>query len=92
MIRSCKDKDTQALLEGRAVRRFAPLRNQIEKRLRILEAADSLDALRLLPSNRFEALGGNRKGQYSIRVNDQWRLCFRWEDGAAEDVEITDYH
>lgn len=92
MIRSCKDKDTQAMLEGHAVRRFAPLRLQIEKRLRILEAAKSLDTLRLLPSNRLKALEGDRKGQYSIRINDQWRICFRWVDSAAEDVEITDYH
>jgi len=92
MIRSCKDRDTQALLEGRAVRRFSHLRRQIEKRLRILEAADTLEALRALPGNRLEALSGDRKGQFSIRVNEQWRLCFRWEDGAACDVEIADYH
>ncbi len=64
---------------------------QADKRLRILDATETLDALKALPSNRFEALSGDRKGQYSIRVNKQWRVCFEWDEGAHE-VEIVDYH
>ena len=63
-----------------------------ERRLLILDAAESLDDLRSPPGNRLEKLAGNRAGQHSIRVNDQWRICFRWEGGEAYDVELTDYH
>ena len=71
---------------------FEGFRRQAEKRLRVLEAATSLRDLAQLPSNRLEALYGDRNGQYSIRINSQWRICFRWEDGDAYDVEIVDYH
>lgn len=92
MIRSFADKDTQACYEGRRVRRFEGFRAQAEKRLQILRRARTLDDLRGLPSNRLEALSGDRAGQLSIRINQQWRLCFRWQEGDAYDVEVVDYH
>ena len=70
---------------------FSGFARQADKRLRILDAAETIEALRALPSNRFEALSGDRAGQYSIRVNRQWRVCFTWDEGAHE-VEIVDYH
>ncbi len=94
MIRSYRDKKTERFAAGQKVPRLEPLRRQAEKRLRILEAAKSLADLRALPGNRLEALKGNRRGQYSIRINDQWRICFSWPGDAdgPEDVEIVDYH
>ena len=94
MIRSYCDRRTRRLADGERVLQFEPFRRQAEKRLRLLEAALSLDDLRQLPGNRLEALKGNRKGQYSIRINDQWRLCFCWsaEAEGPENVEIVDYH
>ena len=93
MIRNYRDKDTQALAELRPVTKFPPyiLSRAIEK-LRFLDYADNLNDLRTPPGNRLEALSGNRRGQHSIRINDQWRICFVWYDGNAWDVEITDYH
>ncbi len=92
MIKSFKDKNTKNLHEGKTVKKFQSFSRQAEKRLRILDAADSLESLMRLPSNRFKALGGNRKGQYSIRINDQWRICFDWHDSNPQNVEIVDYH
>lgn len=92
MIRSFLDKKTAALWEGKAVPLFRSFRAQAERKLAILEAATSLDNLAGLPGNRMEALKGSRKGQYSVRINDQWRLCFCFRDGDAYDVEIVDYH
>jgi len=94
MIKSFRDKRTQQFYEGKRVKSFQVFSRQAEKRLRILDAADKIEALILLPSNRFEALGGNRQGQYSIRINDKWRICFEWEEGqdGPEYIEITDYH
>jgi proteic killer suppression protein len=94
MILSFRDKATERLYHGERVSRFEAFRWQAEKRLRILESADHLLALARLPSNRFEALSGDRKGQYSIRINEQWRLCFRWPEGdvGPSEVEIVDYH
>lgn len=92
MIKTFADRDTKALYEGRQVRRFDSFREQAEKRLQILRRARSLKDLRGLPSNRLETLRGDRKGQCSIRINLQWRVCFRWKDGDAYDVEIVDYH
>ncbi|MGD9537376.1 MAG: type II toxin-antitoxin system RelE/ParE family toxin [Alphaproteobacteria bacterium] len=94
MILSFRDKATERLYRGERAPRFEAFRRQAEKRLRILESADHLLTLMRMPSNRFEALGGDRKGQYSIRINEQWRLCFRWPEGEAgpSDVEIVDYH
>jgi proteic killer suppression protein len=94
MIRSWRDRKTQRFAEGDRVPQFEPFRRQAEKRLRLLEAATGLDDLRRLPGSRLEALKGDRKGQYSIRINDQWRICFEWRHGidGPENVEITDYH
>jgi proteic killer suppression protein len=94
MIQSYKDSKVERLYEGVNIRIWTPIRRQAEKRLRILDAADRLETLMLLPSNRFEALHGDRKGQYSIRINERWRLCFTWPSGAPGpgDVEIVDYH
>lgn len=92
MIRSFKDRRTAQLFNGGQVRQFQGFARQAEKRLRILDAADSLDALRHLPSNHLEALRGDRRGQYSIRINQQWRLCFEWHEDGPCNVEIIDYH
>jgi toxin HigB-1 len=92
MIRSFKDKRAERLMRGARVPDFEGFARHAEKRLRLLEAADSLQALRMLPSNRFEALKGDRAGQYSIRINRQWRICFTWDDDGAHEVEIVDYH
>ena len=92
MIKSFKDKKARRLFEGKRVAEFQAFAKQAEKRLRVLDAADTLEALMMLPSNRFKALGGNRKGQFSIRINDQWRICFEWGDAGPENVEIVDYH
>jgi proteic killer suppression protein len=92
MIRSFKDKRAERLFQGERVPRFQSIARQAEKRLRILDAADSLLALRMLPSNHFEALVGDRRGQYSIRINRQWRICFAWHEDGAHDIEIVDYH
>jgi proteic killer suppression protein len=82
------------LADGERVRKFESFRRQAEKRLRILDAAVSLRDLAQLPSNRLEALSGDRKGQYSIRINQQWRICFEWpsQSDGPENVEILDYH
>jgi len=92
MIRSFKDKKTKKLHEGECAPAFQAFCRQAEKRLRILDAADTITALMLLPSNRFKALSGDRQGQFSIRINDQWRICFTWHDDGPHDVEIVDYH
>jgi len=94
MIQSYKDPWVERLYEGENIRIWTAIRRQAEKRLRILDAADRLEILMLLPSNRFEALHGDRKGQYSIRINERWRICFTWPSGAPGpgDVEIVDYH
>lgn len=94
MIRSYRDRDTERIANGEKVRKWEPFRHQAEKRLRILDAATSLGDLATLNSNRLEALKGDRKGQYSIRINDQWRICFKWtsDEPGPSDVEIVDYH
>jgi proteic killer suppression protein len=94
VIRSYRDGKTQRFSEGERVARFEGFRHQAEKRLRVLEAAVSLRDLARLPSNRLEALSGDRRGQYSIRINQQWRICFEWPQGAdgPENVAIVDYH
>lgn len=92
MIKSFSCKDTQALFEGKNPRRFHSIQTVVERKLTQLEAAATLDFLRAPPGNRLEALQGDRKGQHSIRVNDQWRICFRFKNGDAFDVEIVDYH
>jgi len=92
MIQSFKDKRTRRIFEGERVPAFQSFARQAEKRLRVLDAADRLEALKRLPSNRFKALRGDRLGQYSIRINDQWRICFEWLQDGPYNVEITDYH
>jgi proteic killer suppression protein len=94
VIRSYSDGKTQRFSEGERVPRFEGFRHQAEKRLRVLESAVSLQDLARLPSNRLEALSGDRRGQYSIRINQQWRICFEWPQGAdgPENVAIVDYH
>ena len=92
MIRSFKCKDTQALFNDRPVRRFQGIERAARRKLEMIEAAEGLDELRVPPGNHLEALRGDRKGQYSIRINDQFRICFKWVDDGAEDVEIVDYH
>ena len=92
MIRSFKCADTEAISKGIRVRRFVNIAAVARRKLRQLEIAGRLDDLRVPPGNRLEALKGDRSGQYSIRINDQWRVCFRWEEADAEDVEIVDYH
>ena len=94
MIKSYRDKRTREFAIGERVPAFQSFKRQAEKRFEVLDAAPTLDSLRQLRSNRLEALSGNRKSQYSIRINDQWRICFVWpqrEDGPSQ-VEITDYH
>ena len=91
MIKGFKCKKTERLFKGERVPAFSGFSRQAEKRLRILDASETLKALKALPSNHFEALSGDRAGQYSIRVNRQWRICFTWDEG-AHNVEITDYH
>jgi len=92
MIKSYRDRKTENFANGRRVRAFQGFKGQAEKRLEILDAADSLSDLAALPSNRFESLSGDRQGQHSIRINQQWRICFEWSSDGPENVEITDYH
>ncbi|HTG82666.1 MAG TPA: type II toxin-antitoxin system RelE/ParE family toxin [Geobacteraceae bacterium] len=92
MIKTFRCKDTEALFEGKCPRRFKAFAAVAERKLQMIEDAHSFDDLRVPPGNRLEALRGHRKGQWSIRINDQWRVCFRFEEGNAFDVEIVDYH
>ena len=92
MIQTFRDRDTEALFNGRRVRRFQSVATQAERRLQMLDSATSLADLAGLPSNRLEALAGDRRGQHSIRINDQWRVCFVWREEGAHEVEIVDYH
>ena len=92
MIKTFADKQTQKLFEGGSPRKYRAFQQQAERKLQMLDMAVTLSFLRSPPGNRFEALSGGREDQYSIRINQQWRLCFSWVDGEAFDVEITDYH
>jgi proteic killer suppression protein len=92
VIVSFKDADTEALADGRRVRRFQGIEDVARRKLRQLQIAGRIEDLRVPPGNRLEALKGGRNGQHSIRVNDQFRICFRWTAAGAEDVEIVDYH
>ena len=93
MIRSFADRDTERLFARVPGRRFpAELQRGMLRKLVQLDAAEALTDLRVPPGNRLEALKGDRRGQHSIRLNDQWRVCFRWSDGDAYEVEIVDYH
>lgn len=93
MIESFRDKRTAAVFRGEMPKRFpADIAAAARRKLRMLDAAIRLDDLRKPPANRLEPLSGDRQGQHSIRINDQWRLCFVWHAGAAHDDEIVDYH
>jgi proteic killer suppression protein len=91
MIKAFRCADTEKLFRGERVARFVNFESAARRKLEMLAAAKRLEDLRSSPGNRLEALKGDRAGQHSIRVNDQFRVCFRWNDG-AEDVEIVDYH
>ncbi len=92
MIKSFKCKDTEKLFNDLDVKRFRSISRTARIKLEVLSAAVSLNSLRVPPGNRPEQLKGNRKGQHSIRINDQWRICFVWKDESAIEVEIVDYH
>lgn len=92
MIRSFADRRTEKLARRERVRDFAGFERVALRKLAMIEAAAALDDLRVPPGNRLEALRGDRAGQFSIRINDQYRICFRWENGDVHDVEICDYH
>ena len=92
MIETFADKETRRLWEGNRTRFPSDLIHRAITQLNMIDSATTLEALKVPPSNRLEQLRGNRVGQHSIRINDQWRLCFRWHSGNARDVEITDYH
>lgn len=92
MIHSFKCPDTGALFRSQVVRRFANIERVARRKLLQLHAATALGDLRIPPGNQLEALKGDRRGQHSIRINDQWRLCFVWHDEGVHEVEIVDYH
>jgi len=92
MIRSFRDRATRRFFEGQRVAAFQEFAKQAVRRLVLLDSAETLRDLAMLPSNRLEALRGDRGGQHSIRINAQWRVCFRWTDDGPREVEIVDYH
>lgn len=93
MIKSFADRETESIWSGRRSRRLpAEIQTIALRKLRLINAANSLNDLRIPPGNRLEILKGNRSVQHSIRINDQWRICFTWREGEVHDVEITDYH
>lgn len=92
MIRSFRDRDTERLFRGERVPEFQGFSEAAIRRLNDLHMADSLSDIARKPGNRLESLSGDRRGQFSIRINRQWRVCFAWESGMAWDVEIVDYH
>lgn len=93
VILSFADRETERIWAGRRSRRFpSDLQDAALRKLRLLNVSGRLEDLRIPPGNRLEALKGDRKGEHAIGINDQWRICFRWVDGGAEDVEIVDYH
>ena len=93
MIKTFRDRVTERIFRRQRVKRFSlPIQKLAQRKLDLIDGADLIEDLRTPPGNRLEKLSGNRKGQYSIRVNNQWRICFRWRSGQATDVEIVDYH
>jgi proteic killer suppression protein len=92
MIRSFRDRATERLWTGAFVKRFSGFASQAQRKLDMLHTARSLGDLHAVPGNRLEALGGDRKGQHSVRINDQWRICFTWSEEGPAHVEIVDYH
>ena len=93
MIKTFRNRDTERIYKRQRVKRFSlSIQKFAQRKLDLIDGADLIDDLRTPPGNRLEKLSSNRKGQYSIRINDQWRICFRWGSGQATDVEIVDYH
>lgn len=93
MIQTFADKVTAAIFSGLEVRRLPrAVQETARRKIKLIDAAVSIESLRVPPGNRLEALRGDRRGQWSIRINDRWRICFRWEKGDAFDVEVVDYH
>lgn len=92
MIRSYKDRETERFANEESQRRFRAFERVAYRKLKYLMAAHVIEDLRVPPGNHLEGLSGDREGQWSIRINDRWRICFVWKDGAAENVEIVDYH
>jgi proteic killer suppression protein len=95
MIVSFRDEKTELIWLGNFSKKIklpTSLHNLARRKLRMIAAATALETLRVPPNNRLERLSGNREGQWSIRINEQWRICFKWRDGSAHEVEITDYH
>ena len=92
MIKSFSNKPTQRVFEGKFPKQFRAIQSIAERKLQQLDSAETIGFLRSPPGNRLEALKGDRKGQYSIRINDQYRVCFVWEDGHAYNIEIVDFH
>ncbi len=92
MIKSFRCKDTEKLFDDKDVKRFRSISRKARMKLEMLHATVSLDGLKVPPGNRLESLKGDRKGQYSIRIDSKWRICFKWIDGNSHEVEIVDYH
>ena len=92
MIRGFKDRKTRRFFQGHRIAAFQPFADRAARRLALLDSAETLADLAALPGNRLELLRGDRAGQHSIRINEQWRVCFRWTDEGPRDVEIVDYH
>lgn len=93
MIESFQDRNTERIFKRQRVKRFSlSLQKVAQRKLELIDGSDLIEDLRTPPGNHLEKLSGNRKGQYNIRVNDQWRICFRWKSGQATDVEMVDYH
>jgi len=92
VIKSFRDRSTERLFNDGVVKRFSAIARQARRKLLVLNAVKSIEELSSPPGNALEALKGDRRGQHSIRINDQWRICFRWIDGNAWNVEIVDYH
>jgi len=95
MIASFRDEESELIWQGKFSKKIklpASLHNVARRKLRMIAAAIRIETLKIPPNNRLERLTRDREGQWSIRINDQWRICFRWQDGSAHDVEITDYH
>ncbi|MCL2017791.1 MAG: type II toxin-antitoxin system RelE/ParE family toxin [Alphaproteobacteria bacterium] len=93
MVKSFKCKETQKIYDGIVSKKFPhDIQSRARRRLDFLDAAENIEDLRIPPSNNLEKLSGDRAGQYSIRINDKWRVCFEWKDGEVENVEIVDYH
>jgi proteic killer suppression protein len=92
VIRSFRSKETELIFRRQRSRKLGNIELPARRKLRMLDDAERLEDLSAVPGNRLEALAGDRKGQYSIRINDRWRICFAWRKGAAEDVAIVDYH